>query len=154
MLPEMSTPGIEKAPGAEPGGGGRGPEEISAPVWQWVIRIDRWHPTRVNQLLNAHWAKRARMKRVDAQLIGASIIGAGVPRFDRARRRVGLQINLGYRQRAGDPDAYWKSLLDGLVECAALVDDSRTWCELVPVIFCRKAVWGSVIGLSDLGRPQ
>ena len=47
-------------------------------------------------------------------MIGGHALEAGIPRAT-GRRRVSLHIVLAPRQRAGDPDAFWKSTLDALV---------------------------------------
>lgn len=115
----------------------------------WTVTIRRWHPTKVNDLVNAHWGQRSRMKLADLETVAAACLEAGVRRAA-GQRRVALTIVLAKGQRAGDPDAYHKSLNDALVRCGALRDDSRTWCELVPVQFERAAVKSARIGLTDL----
>lgn len=115
----------------------------------WFVRIDNWQPTRLNQLLNCQWRKNARLKKTDAAIIAVSILGADVPRAE-IKRRVSVEIILGPRQRAADPDAYWKSLLDGLVVCGALVDDSRTWCELGSVSFQRGKRRARILKLENI----
>lgn len=117
---------------------------------RWTVTIPRWHPTKLNDLVSAHWGKRSRMKLADLQTVAAACLDAGV-RMALGRRRVALTIVLGKGQRAGDPDAYHKSLNDALVRCGALRDDSRTWCELAPVQFERAAQKSARIELTDLG---
>lgn len=119
----------------------------------WFVRIDKWHPTRLNQLITCHWATAGKRKKHDQQIISLSVLGAAVPKATR-RRRVSLEITLAPRQRAADPDAYWKSTLDALVKCGALVNDSRVWCELGPVEFQRGTVASTVIKLEDLQEPR
>lgn len=121
----------------------------------WFVRIDGWHPARLNELLNVHWATRHRRKRADANIIACSVHGADVPRAT-SPRSVALEIILAPGQRAADPDAYWKALLDGLVKCGALKDDSRHWCQLGPIAFVRGSRAATVIRLANLrnrGRP-
>ncbi len=76
----------------------------------FTLRIERWHPTRLNELLG-HPLHRTRQKKADAQLVAYSCRDAGVTRAT-VPRAVRVTIVLAPRQRAGDPDAYWKSLLD------------------------------------------
>lgn len=101
---------------------------------QWTVVIPNWHPTSVNVLLGAAYAGRgarfmaARRKREDAAMLAAYCRLADVPRAT-GPRRVSLTLGLGPRQRSPDPDNLWKSLLDGLVKCGMLVDDSSKWCE-------------------------
>ena len=47
---------------------------------RWFVRIDRWHPARLNHLLNSHWAVAARLKKLDANIIALACKGADVPR--------------------------------------------------------------------------
>jgi hypothetical protein len=108
--------------------------------------IPRWHPATVNQLLG-HWAKAHRLKRSDRALIAA--YGRQVPKATEPRR-VQLTIVLQAAQRAADPDAYFKSSLDGLVHAGLLIDDNRQHVELMPVRFDRSTDWGTLIDLEDI----
>lgn len=120
---------------------------------RYFLHIDRWHPTRLNVLLAACWQVRARKKRFDADIVKAMFLGAETPRA-KGKRRVSLEIVLGPRQRGADPDAYWKSVLDALVQCGALRDDSRIWCELGEVRFDRGKNWGTTIVLEDIQKSS
>ena len=117
--------------------------------------IPNWHPSRLNQLLNSHWAKAGRLKKQDRKMIAAyakmnrltgaiRVEGLGI------KRRVELHLTLAPRQRAGDPDAYWKSTLDALVKCGLLVDDNRQWCEIVSPTFERGPAQATRITLTDI----
>jgi Holliday junction resolvase RusA-like endonuclease len=66
------------------------------------------------------------------------------------KRRLLLTIVLGKGQRGGDPDAYYKSLLDALTTCGQLTDDNRQGVELAPVQFVRGATPATIIMLEDL----
>jgi hypothetical protein len=116
---------------------------------RWHVRIDGWQPTTLNTLTNCHWATRNRLKKHDAAIIKVSCLGADVPQAETARR-VSLEIVLGPRQRGADRDAYWKTTLDALVKCGALVDDSPAWCELGEVTYRRGERRGCVIVLENL----
>lgn len=109
--------------------------------------IDGWHPCRLNQLVSVHWANRSRLKRVDRQFVAT--YGRDLPRAT-GKRRVRLRIVLGPGQRAGDPDAYWKSLLDALVHAGLLLDDNRQHVELGPVAFDRAEKRRTEIILEDI----
>jgi Holliday junction resolvase RusA-like endonuclease len=65
------------------------------------------------------------------------------------KRRVTITIILGPRQRGADPDAYFKAVGDALVDCGALVDDSRKWVEWMPVRYDRGKNTGCMIELED-----
>lgn len=114
-----------------------------------TLTIPNWQPTRTNTLMNCHWATRARFKRNDAALVTVASHEAGIP-VATGKRRVGLHLTLGPRQRAADPDAYWKSLLDALVHAGLLVDDNRQNVELSPVTFGRGHARATTITLEDL----
>lgn len=113
------------------------------------IEIPKWHPWPVNKLLHCHWAKAARRKREDAEIVWGY---SWHLKTATCKRRVHLTIRLRPRRRACDPDAYWKSLLDALVRVGMLVDDSRRWCETPPPKFERgtESDWGTVIELEDI----
>ena len=114
-----------------------------------TITIRDWHPAKLNDLLEAHWAVRAKMKKADYLTI--SIIGrnAGISKAT-TKRRVSLLITLGPRMRGGDPDCFWKSLLDSLVNAGYLVNDSKEWVECSPVKYDRGPKSATTITLEDL----
>jgi hypothetical protein len=95
--------------------------------------IDGWHPARLNQLVGCHWGTRSKRKRVDREVIALEALAQKIPKA-MGKRRVSLVLTLAPRQRAGDLDAYWKSLLDALVVAGLLVDDSRhnAECRIMP----------------------
>jgi len=66
------------------------------------------------------------------------------------KRRVSLEIVLGPRQRGGDPDSYWKLLLDNLKHLGLIRDDNKEWVELGPVTFSRGPQRATAITLEDL----
>lgn len=117
---------------------------------RYVIEIPYWHPAKINQLYSGHWAKRAKLKKADVEMVGAYVRVQHVSWKAVSKRRVDLTITLKKGQRAGDPDAYWKSLLDALVACGALVDDNRQWCEVTPVQFIRGERMATKITLEDM----
>lgn len=53
------------------------------------------------------------------------------------KRRISLYIELDKHQKRCDADAPWKSLLDALVACKMLVDDSIEWVELGTIEYGR-----------------
>lgn len=111
--------------------------------------IDDWHPCRLNKLVGCHWATAARRKRSDRHMVG---VYAKIARLPKATgpRRIRLRIVLAPGQRAGDPDAYWKSLLDALVHVGLLLDDNRQHVELAPVAFGRADKRRTEIILEDI----
>lgn len=125
----------------------------SMPDAAWVVAIPGWHPTKLNDMLGGHWAKGHRLKGFDAQIVGLCVRGAGVPRAG-CRREVTLEIVLGPRMRGGDPDCYWKSLLDALVLCGALKGDSKEHVVCHPVRYSRARRKATVITLWDSGNER
>jgi Holliday junction resolvase RusA-like endonuclease len=115
------------------------------------LTIPGWHPVRLNQLLHVHYLKRARMKKADRMMVAFYARHFKIPPAT-GKRRVSLQITLAPRQRAGDPDAYWKSLLDALVHAELLLDDNRQGVETGPVTFARGVCKVTTIILEEL--PQ
>jgi len=142
------------------------------PCTTHTIRIPDWNPTLLNKLLGSHWARAARLKEMDKEIVSVMAYRQSVPKVklvrgpDRIeggkvypgrlrkgtgpRRRVSLLIQLEAGQRRGDRDGYWKSVLDALVACQRLVNDSPVWCEQGPVEFERTGRIGTIITLEDL----
>ena len=112
------------------------------------ITIDGWHPARLNQWDGRHWAVRSKAKAVDRDVIALACRTTGVP-VATGKRRVSLGIILGPRQRGGDPDAYWKSLLDALKHAGSILDDRKECLELGPVTYSRGPRKATVITLED-----
>lgn len=129
------------------------PREAGPPRRPWLpglhrITIPGWHPARLNELLRGRW-HAARLKKRDRKIVRDYAGWAVIP-VALGPRRVHLAITLGKGQRAGDPDAYWKSLLDALVYCGLLIDDNRQHVVLDPVEFVRGAEPETTIELHDL----
>lgn len=114
----------------------------------YKLRIDSWHPARLNQLMRG-WRTAHRLKKVDRNLISSYCIINRIP-LANGPREVGITITLGPRQRAADPDAYWKSALDALVNANMLIDDNRQYCRCLPVEFERGTERATLITLRDL----
>lgn len=115
--------------------------------------IPNWHPARVNKLIGCHWATKNRLVRCDRRMIWGYSAMCGMP-IARGPRRVDLAITLAPRQRAADPDAYWKSTLDGLVCAKMLVDDNRQYVRLGNVTFDRGPERSTTIVLTDIDGEQ
>lgn len=115
----------------------------------YVVEIPDWHPIRTNELIGSGWRSVYRRKTTQHNLVAAYFWKANIP-FADIKRRVTLLIILGPRQRGGDPDAYWKVLLDSLVKCHALVDDRKEWVELEPVQYERGDRPATFIMLEDV----
>lgn len=100
----------------------------------WCLVLPR-HTTRLNKLLEGMRQKIV-YKKKDRELVAEWAANAGIPGAT-GKRRVSMTVILAPRQRAGDPDAYQKSLGDALVQCGLLRQDSRQWVEWSPPKFAR-----------------
>jgi hypothetical protein len=118
-----------------------------------TLRIENWHPVTLNQLVAWPWPMVRRRKKNDREIVGGEALARRVPRAT-GKRRVGLHLILGPRQRGCDVDAYHKSLLDALVAAGLLIDDSPRWCELAPVTYERATRRAAVITLEDIPEPN
>lgn len=114
-----------------------------------TVTIPDWHPVRLNELMGRNRFVIHKRKKADRELIAFYCLQAQIPPAV-GLRRITLTIILGPRQRAADPDAYWKSLLDALVQCKALKSDDRFGVECVPVRYERADRKATVIQLEDL----
>jgi hypothetical protein len=114
------------------------------------ISIPDFLPTTVNDLLRIHWAARNRLLKEEAQLVAVYARLHAVPPAS-CRRRVTIAFRApgGRGRKVGDPEARYKGLLDALVKCGCLVDDSDRWCDLLPRVRERGAV-RTLIVLEDL----
>lgn len=101
----------------------------------WTIAVPGWMPTPLNQLMG-HFGKRHARKSKDKQTLGVPLLLYGIPEAA-GKRRVSLLVVLPKGNRAVDPDALWKSLLDALQHHGVLATDSRHGVELGPVQFAR-----------------
>lgn len=114
------------------------------------IMIPNWRPVPDNQIAGGiHWTKRSRLKKGDKDMVAAYAHLADVPHA-RGKRRVSLEIVLTGRQQETDPMSYCKSLLDALVACRLLVNDTTEFVEWVPPTYSRGAVGSTTIVLEDL----
>lgn len=103
----------------------------------YTLEIPGWHPATYNQLHSGRsWGKKHRLKSEDRETIGRAVLAYGVPPAT-GKRRVRLLLVLAKGQRACDPDAFFKSLLDGLKECGALRSDGPHWVELTTPRYLR-----------------
>lgn len=119
----------------------------------YTIRIPGWMPTPLNRLMAQHWAKAARLKKADAAILFTYADQYAIPRAT-GKRSVELLVVLPPRQRAPDPDALWKSLLDAAVHAGLLVNDSHHWVEAAPVQFARGDKLTTYLTLTDHETPR
>ena len=91
------------------------------------MRIVGWIPASVNKLTTRdHWAVKRRIKGVDRDTVHAAAILSQIP-VANDRRSVHCHVVYPQGQRRFDRDNLRKSLLDALVSCAAIKNDSPKW---------------------------
>lgn len=117
----------------------------------WQVRIENWHPARLNQLMVNRWKKHD-LRRLDDDMVSAMCRFFQVPKAT-GKRRVSLEITLGPRMRA-DPDCWWKSLLDALKNCGMIMDDNSKWVELGGVVVTHGPRRETLITLEDLSEEH
>lgn len=113
-----------------------------------TLMVPGWMPVPLNQLLGSKH-KRSRLKGQDRDVLGRAFLLYGKP-LAGLKRRVSLHVVLPKGRRAPDPDALWKSCLDALVYCGALVNDSSRWCTPERPTFSRGEALCSFITLEDV----
>lgn len=116
------------------------------------LLIPNWTPAGLNQWQGRHWSVGHKLKKADREIVGWYAQQAGIP-LATCQRRVSVKITLTPRQRACDPDAPLKSLLDALVACGLLLDDNPKWCVLGSVTFDQGAERQTEIILEDVCKP-
>lgn len=115
----------------------------------WVLEISNWHPARLNQWDGRHWSVRNKLKKQSKKIIFGAMLEQQIPKAT-GKRQVQLFIGLGYRQRGGDPDSYFKDAIDALVHNGLLVNDSKEWVEVLPVKYDRTVKPMTRITLIDI----
>ncbi len=153
---ETITQTREPVPSREQGLGQGSPPKRRPPCpvigsYYQSLWIPAWHPTPLNKIVGAHWAKGAKLKSLDLEIIGHAVRQTGLLSSEQPRR-VSLHIILRPGQRSCDPDAYWKSTLDALVLAGMLRGDTPRFCTLGPVWYSRSLGdhWGTMILLEEL----
>jgi hypothetical protein len=123
-----------------------GSTRVGSDLPSYTFTVPDFLPVRLNVLLRAHWSKRNRLLKDDSFLIGLAFRASGIPPAEGRRR-----LSVCYRspRPPRDADASLKGLLDALVACRALRDDSPAWCELGRLTF-DVGPRATVIGLEDL----
>ena len=114
-----------------------------------TLTIPGWLPARLNELLGGHWGKSHRLKKADAEIVYVYAYNSRIPHAT-GRRFVRLHFVLGKYTKQGDADGWQKSILDALVRCGLLLDDSPRWCEWSTPTFERGDESATVITLEDV----
>jgi hypothetical protein len=114
---------------------------------RWEVILPCQPPT-LNELTRGTFRARMRLGSRFGSIVFVACRGVVPPAT--GKRRVGITIILGPRQKGADPDAYHKALGDALVRCWALRDDSRHWVEWLPVQYDRGPHRKTVIVLEDI----
>lgn len=115
-----------------------------------TIIIPDWTPPSVNLILGRHPKAGHKIKREAYNLVAGYCIQQGVPVSGLRKRRVSLDITFGRKGRFPDKSNLWKILLDGLVDCHRLMDDSQDYCEEGEITFQRGDKRQTIIILEDV----
>lgn len=113
--------------------------------------FDGWQPHPLNEFLYAHRHVRSKALHTDAEVIWGEVKRQGITPA-RGKRRVSLVIRFNPATHSGevDPDALFKSLLDGLRKAKVLREDNRHWLELGGVTFEAAPCRGLVVVIEDV----
>lgn len=111
------------------------------------IFIPNWRPASLNMLMTGKLKNRINLKKSDRQKIAQYC--SDLPKQTH-KRRISQHIVLGKGMREYDYDNAWKSLLDGLVKCGALVDDRALYVESGALTYERGSQWGTTIIIEDI----
>ena len=98
--------------------------------------------------MKTHWSEANRRKKSDAQMLAVCAYNAKIPKAT-GKRRVEIIITRT-RGRKADPDAYHKSVLDGLTRTGYLKDDSQEWAECPPALILSGKQKSTTIKITDL----
>lgn len=115
----------------------------------YKLRIERWHPYRLNQLIGRNPYVKGKLRKIDDNMVGFYALQNRLP-LATGRRRVDLHITLDPYGKQGDEDNWWKSIKDALKNAKLLIDDSRKWCEQGGLTFERGPERATLITLTDL----
>ncbi len=104
----------------------------------------------LNQVRGRHWSSEAKAKKELGTRLRLCAIDQRTPQAT-CRRSVSLTVTLGPRRKQPDADAYDKILLDALVRCGLLLDDSaRGLVGRVEIAFERGSSDETIITLTDV----
>ena len=120
---------------------------------KYILFIPGWRPAVTNELMG-HWAKAAKLKKRDREVVWKSALAERIPAA-RGKRHLDIHIFLEKKRgRKLDPDACLKSGLDALVQSRLLRDDSAEWCEwTAPTISTAdEHRWGTRFILEDMEK--
>lgn len=104
--------------------------------------IQGWVPISLNKFLRMHWSKRNRQLKADYAIIKISCSDLKPAKGHRT-------LNVSFTGTRCDPDNLLKILLDGLVHCKVLVDDSPEFLTLGSVTASTAGTPGTHLELID-----
>jgi Holliday junction resolvase RusA-like endonuclease len=105
----------------------------------WTLYIPGWIPTPLNKLMG-HWGARGRRKAHDLEMLSTAVkVHDGIPQQQEGGgvRQVDILVLLPKGKRAFDPDALFKSTMDGLVHTGVLYNDSHRYVRVGRTIFAK-----------------
>lgn len=128
--------------------GGPGLDRIVTAPGTYTMTILGWRPRSLNELIGFHHMTVYKLKKRDKERIALEKLVQGIPDAVH-KRRVSLRIMLQGRDKVMDGDNVWKSILDALVACLALVNDTQEWVELGSVEY-ERGKRATVLTLTDV----
>lgn len=114
----------------------------------WTVTIPNYVPVSLNRLTRGRIRDRIRLGKLQRAVVSAYCLLERVPKA-LGRRRVRLLVTQR-RGRLADPDNLLKAMLDSLVGCDMLRDDSARWCEWEMPVVQRGLCDETTIILEDL----
>jgi Holliday junction resolvase RusA-like endonuclease len=115
----------------------------------WTVEIPGWTPPSLNRLLYKHWSLTRRLKRKAMDTVHLACRVAEVPPAT-GKRRVSITVTTPNRAHFMDVDNIPKTVLDGLRQAGAILDDKAEFCALGLVQALKGREKGTVIILEDL----
>ncbi len=102
-------------------------------ITRGAVFIPNWRPTSLNKLMG-HWSRAHKAKKRDKEII--ALCCRSIPKAT-TKRKIDIYIDLDKNQKRLDYDNTFKSLLDALVQCGVLKNDSPDWVQVGSVEYGR-----------------
>jgi hypothetical protein len=115
----------------------------------YTLTLPDWRPPSKNELFRGTLRERMRLQEKAAELVGNYAHVQGIPKAT-GPRKVNVRFTYPRGARFHDADAFYPSLLDCLVACHLLVDDSPKWVRIGLWAFQEGHSQQTVIRLRDL----
>jgi hypothetical protein len=114
-----------------------------------ILYLPDYSPISLNKLLKMHWAEQGRVKKGDKQIV-SHYAGEQMLKPAIGKRRVSLFVTLAKGGKRMDEDNIFKVLLDSLVACGLLKNDSPNWVERGKVTWAKGETRETFVLLEDV----